>query len=77
MDAMPRARNGSERKPEGVKNMRNKALTLLILATMALALSLLRQPSLNAYGEQGGGWTASEKRQVISLLEKIEENTRN
>lgn len=32
--------------------------------------------SVHPYGETGGLWTASEKRQVISLLERIEENTR-
>lgn len=32
---------------------------------------------LHAYEESTGSWSATEKRQVIRLLEKIEQNTRS
>lgn len=50
-------------------------IALLLFAFAGATLSMTAQVA-NSYGESEGGWSATEKRQVISLLEKIEKNTR-
>ena len=49
-----------------------KMALLILLGVMIGHLGLL---SVYAYQETTGSWTASEKRQVISLLESIKSNT--
>lgn len=48
---------------------------LIMAFVIGMILGHLGIQSLNAYGEKTGGWTASEKRQVISLLTEIRDNT--
>jgi len=50
----------------------------MIVATLlaGMVLGWLTVGFVSAYQEKDGGWSASEKRQVISLLEQIAENTR-
>jgi len=57
--------------------MNNKNLwAMLLVAFMAGVLwSPVFQGIAEAYGERDGRWTASEKRQVISLLKEIRDNT--
>lgn len=47
-----------------------------VFCAFAVLLAPMFQKNANAYGEQTGGWTASEKRQVISLLREIRDNTK-
>lgn len=58
--------------------MKNLKLTLILLAAFiaGVILSPLFMGTVNAYGERDGFWTATEKRQIISLLGKIENNTK-
>jgi hypothetical protein len=44
--------------------------------TAGVILSPLFHGIANAYAEQEGFWTATEKRQIINLLGKIERNTK-
>ena len=46
---------------------------LFCIGLVSLTSSLTSH--IEAYGEKEGGWTASEKRQIISLLETIANNT--
>jgi len=59
------------------KKMRhlNLVVILLVAFTMGIIFSPLFLGIASAYEERNGSWTASEKRQVINLLEKIEDNT--
>lgn len=63
--------NRDEKKGKG-----NPFDFLYMIVVMALLVFLLSTPRTESYGEQDGPWTANEKRQVITLLEQIEENTR-
>jgi hypothetical protein len=57
--------------------MKNKMRFALLLAFMAgMIVGWFTVGQVSAYQEKDGGWSASEKRQVIDLLEKIAENTR-
>ena len=49
-------------------------LGLIVLFGLILFVGLAKETQ--GFGETGGPWTASEKRQVISLLEEIRDNTR-
>lgn len=57
--------------------MRNKTyvITLLIAFVAGVFLAPLFQGVAGAYGEKDGLWTANEKKQVISLLRQIRDNT--
>ena len=54
----------------------NNRLTLILILLLGLAIGHVLTGSVQAYGEKDGAWTSDEKRQVIMLLEKIEQNTR-
>lgn len=56
-----------------MENKMKFALAMAFLAGMVFGWMTVSQVS--AYSEKDGGWSASEKRQVISLLEKIVSNT--
>ena len=51
-------------------------LILLVAFTAGVILSPLFLGTVNAYGERDGFWSATEKRQIISLLGQIADNTR-
>lgn len=53
--------------------MKNAKLIMVLIVGFILGHFGIQ--SLNAYGESEGGWTATEKRQVISLLKEIRDNT--
>jgi len=52
------------------------AIGFLIAFTLGVLFSPILIGIAGAYSEQMGSWSATEKRQVINLLEKIEKNTR-
>lgn len=66
--------NESQSQPQREKIM--KKTILLIGLMLGFVLFHMGSVHLSAYSEKNGGWTATEKRQVINLLEKIAENTR-
>lgn len=43
---------------------------------LTLGFSLAFPKLITAYGEQTGPWSEIEKRQILTLLEQIESNTR-
>lgn len=58
--------------------MKNETRLALLLAFMAgMIIGWFTVGKVSAYDTQSGSsyWSASERRQVISLLEKIAENT--
>jgi len=56
--------------------MKEKLIILLLLfAFVGATLSMTVQVA-NSYGESDGGWSATEKRQVIKLLGQIADNTK-
>ena len=58
--------------------MKNTKLIVILLVafTTGIIFSPLFLGIASAFGEQSGAWTASEKKQVINLLVKIERNTK-
>lgn len=49
---------------------------IIVTLLVGIAIGWMTVGFVSAYQEKDGGWSSSEKRQVIDLLEKIAENTR-
>ena len=56
-------------------NMKNK-ITMCLLLFLGIIIGQFLVGTVRAAYENSGEWSASEKRQVISLLEQIAKNTR-
>ena len=52
-----------------------KFIIVLLTVIVTMLAGWITVRPVSAYSEQNGGWSASEKRQVIDLLERISENT--
>lgn len=56
--------------------MKRYFIFVVLVFVMLLMQLILYNSDIESYGETSGQWSMSEKHQVISLLEKIEINTR-
>jgi len=54
------------------------SIVLIVVCNVFISMMFATFPkNVESYGERNGEWTATEKRQIIELLERIEENTRD